>query len=172
MSLPSFTLGRLVRALPLLALVLGGCVASEVGGPFDGDDVAYVSPPDCAKKRDDGRVCLACNIYFESRGEPFEGQVMVARVTLNRVKHHSFPGGICEVLWQRGQFSWTFDRHPDRPRERGGAWLTALKAADVALKEVAAGKTAYPYLYFHATYIRKARKGAARVIGRHIFFTG
>ncbi len=165
-----FSHARLARALPLLALILGGCVVSE--GGVDSEEVAWIEPPDCAKERQDGRVCLACNVYFESRGEPFEGQLMVARVTLNRVRDSKFPDDICEVLWQRGQFSWTFDRHPDRPRTKGPGWLSALKAADTVLREEAAGQIQHQYLYFHATYIRKWRPGPSRVIGNHIFFRG
>lgn len=156
----------------LLALFLGGCVASE-GDGLDVDALAYVAPPDCAKARSDDRVCLACNIYFESRGEPLDGQLMVGRVHLNRVHSERFPESVCGVLWQRGQFSWTFDRNHKRPREKGGAWKNALIAADKVLQEKAEERRkAHPYLYFHATYIRKQRRGASRVIGGHVFFAG
>ena len=35
--------------------------------------------------------CLARNIYFEARNEPFAGQFAVALVTLNRVYDENFP---------------------------------------------------------------------------------
>jgi len=35
--------------------------------------------------------CLATNIYFEARGESYEGQKAVAFVTLNRVESNKFP---------------------------------------------------------------------------------
>ena len=38
--------------------------------------------------------CLARNVYYESRGESYEGQLAVAVVTLNRVKHSKFPNTI------------------------------------------------------------------------------
>ncbi|NLY56260.1 MAG: LysM peptidoglycan-binding domain-containing protein [Firmicutes bacterium] len=43
-------------------------------------------------------------VYAESRGEPFEGQVAVAAVVLNRVKHPSFPNTVKEVIMEPGQF--------------------------------------------------------------------
>lgn len=50
--------------------------------------------------------CLAMNIYHEARGEPLAGQVAVAAVTVNRSRDKRFPNGICEVVYQRDQFSW------------------------------------------------------------------
>lgn len=66
--------------------------------------------------------CLATNIYHEARGEPLEGQIAVASVTINRVHDHRWPDTICEVVFQaqrdpetreprlhRCQFSWYCD---------------------------------------------------------------
>lgn len=59
--------------------------------------------------------CLAKNIYHEARGEPYEGKVAVAQVTVNRARSGKFPNDVCEVVYQktRGpddivvcQFSW------------------------------------------------------------------
>lgn len=47
---------------------------------------------------------LARVVYGEARGEPFEGQVAVAAVVLNRVKSGDFPDKIEEVIYQEGQF--------------------------------------------------------------------
>lgn len=44
-------------------------------------------------------------VYAESRGEPYEGQVAVASVVLNRVKSSSFPNSIAGVIYQAGAFS-------------------------------------------------------------------
>ena len=44
--------------------------------------------------------CLAEAIYFESRGEPLDGQVAVAEVVLNRVDDRSFPETVCGVTNQ------------------------------------------------------------------------
>ena len=44
--------------------------------------------------------CLAKNIYFEARNEPFVGQFAVALVTLNRVHDTDFPNTVCEVVYE------------------------------------------------------------------------
>lgn len=57
------------------------------------------------------QVCLATNIYYEARGEGFQGMIAVAYVTLNRTYHHWFPNNVCDVVYQKNknicQFSWT-----------------------------------------------------------------
>jgi spore germination cell wall hydrolase CwlJ-like protein len=44
--------------------------------------------------------CVAKAIYFEARGEPFEGQLAVANVINNRVKSSKFPNTHCGVVHQ------------------------------------------------------------------------
>ncbi len=48
---------------------------------------------------------LARCVYGESRGEPYNGQVAVAAVVLNRVKSSKFPNTIYGVIYQRGAFT-------------------------------------------------------------------
>lgn len=48
---------------------------------------------------------LARAVNGEARGEPYEGQVAVAAVILNRVKHSSFPNTISGVIYQPGAFT-------------------------------------------------------------------
>lgn len=62
----------------------------------------------------DEAFCLAQNIYFEAGFEPGEGMDAVAHVTLNRVSDSRYPESVCEVVWQKGQFSWTRDGRSDR----------------------------------------------------------
>jgi len=73
--------------------------------------------------------CLAMNIYHEARGEPVEGQLAVAMVTMNRVKAKKYPDTVCNVVWQRRQFSWTHDGKADRPSNKR-SWRLARKIAD------------------------------------------
>jgi spore germination cell wall hydrolase CwlJ-like protein len=47
--------------------------------------------------------CLARNIYYEAGGEPEEGKVAVAMVTINRVRDGRFGKTICSVVDQRVQ---------------------------------------------------------------------
>ena len=71
---------------------------------------------------------LAKLVYAESRGEPYQGQVAVASVVLNRVKNSSFPNTIAGVIYQAGAFSVVSDGQINlTPNE------TAKKAAQDAI---------------------------------------
>ena len=48
---------------------------------------------------------LARVISGEARGESYTGQVPIAAVVLNRVKHSSFPSSIAGVIYQPGAFT-------------------------------------------------------------------
>ena len=52
---------------------------------------------------------LARLVSGEARGEPYIGQVAVAAVVLNRVKHAAFPGTISGVIFQAGAFDAVWD---------------------------------------------------------------
>ena len=58
---------------------------------------------------------LARLISAEARGEPYEGQVAVGAVVLNRVEHPSFPHSVAEVIYQPGAFSCLDDGQFDEP---------------------------------------------------------
>ncbi len=49
--------------------------------------------------------CMLTNIYHEARGDSVEGMQAVALVTLNRAKQQDKT--VCDVVYQRKQFSWT-----------------------------------------------------------------
>lgn len=54
----------------------------------------------------DGDLYLLANlIYCEAGGEPYEGQVAVGSVVINRVLSSRFPDTVVGVIYQRGQFS-------------------------------------------------------------------
>ena len=58
---------------------------------------------------------LARLMSAEARGEPYEGQVAVGAVVLNRVEHASFPNSISGVIYQSGAFSCLDDGQFDEP---------------------------------------------------------
>jgi len=67
-------------------------------------------------------------VYGEARGEPYTGQVAVAAVVLNRVKHSSFPNTVAGVIYQKGAFDVVSDGQINlTPNE------TARKAAQDAI---------------------------------------
>lgn len=116
--------------------------------------------------------CLAGAIYFESRGEPLEGQLAVAQVIINRAESRQFPSSYCGVVYQRAQFS--FVRGGSMPRIRTGssAWKRAQAVARIAHQGLWESEVD-DSLYFHAKYVRPgwARKKVARAhIDTHIFY--
>jgi hypothetical protein len=80
-------------------------------------------------------LCLARNIYFEARGEGARGQYAVAAVTLNRVREKRWPDGVCGVVYQKKQFSWTISRPMSQPAVIGdrAAWQRAAEVAVLSL---------------------------------------
>lgn len=50
--------------------------------------------------------CLAKTIYHEANTEPLLGKYAVAYTTINRALHPKYPGSICAVVRQPGQYSW------------------------------------------------------------------
>ena len=48
---------------------------------------------------------LARIVYWEARGESEEGQLAVANVVLNRVRHSAWPDSIRGVIYQKHQFT-------------------------------------------------------------------
>lgn len=71
---------------------------------------------------------LARIISAESRGEPYEGQVAVGAVILNRIDHPSFPNTISGVIFQPLAFSCVNDGQIDEPVSD-----SSLKAAQDAI---------------------------------------
>ncbi|HEY5584445.1 MAG TPA: spore cortex-lytic enzyme [Ruminiclostridium sp.] len=73
---------------------------------------------------------LARVINGEARGEPFEGQVAVGAVILNRVKSSRFPKTLAGVIYQPGAFTAVVDGQIDVPINPKS---TVVKAARDAL---------------------------------------
>ena len=72
---------------------------------------------------------LARLVYGEARGEPYEGQVAVGAVILNRVKSSQFPNTIAGVIYQSGAFTAVSDGQINQPIAEGS---TVYKAAQDA----------------------------------------
>lgn len=74
---------------------------------------------------------LARAINGEARGEPYEGQVAVGAVIINRTRDPNFPKTIAGVIYQPGAFTAVSDGQINVPIEDGS---TVLKAARDALQ--------------------------------------
>lgn len=73
---------------------------------------------------------LARAINGEARGEPYEGQVAVGAVILNRVKSSNFPNSIAGVIYQPGAFTAVSDGQINEPIAESS---TVYKAARDAM---------------------------------------
>lgn len=73
---------------------------------------------------------LARAVNGEARGEPYEGQVAVAAVILNRVNHSSFPNTVSGVIYQPGAFTAVADGQINVPIAENS---TVYKACQDAL---------------------------------------
>lgn len=115
--------------------------------------------------------CLAMNIYHESRNQILEGQLAVAHVTMNRVKHKYWPNEVCDVVYQKKQFSWTFLKKDTTPYEKD-AWDQAIFIA----KDVLYGNTIDPTegaTFFHTPSVKPSwaeQMQMSKKIGNHIFY--
>ncbi len=72
---------------------------------------------------------MARAINGEARGEPYEGQVAVGAVILNRVKDSKFPNSISGVIYQPRAFTAVSDGQINQPIKEGS---TVYKAAQDA----------------------------------------
>lgn len=108
---------------------------------------------------------LARAVYSEARGEPFQGQVAVAAVILNRVQHPEFPNTISGVIFE----PWAFTAVND-----GQFWLTPNATAYAAVKEALAGNDPSGDAIFYYNPVTatnqwiRTRPVVAR-IGNHVF---
>lgn len=131
------------------------------------------------KERERQLECLSQNIYFEANGEPFEGKVAVAQVTLNRVASGKFHNDICNVVYQKNvvldkvvcQFSW----YCEQPARRNYINPARYKEAEAVAKKVLLEGFRLDGLkdamYFHADYVSPNwRHEKVGKIGRHIFY--
>lgn len=137
---------------------------------------------DCNKARRDEISCLACNIYFEARGELMRGQTKVASVTMRRLVSPAYPRTVCGVVWQPYQFSWTHDGKTDKVYD-GDAWARALFLAGTMVSDYRSGSKTRSYadtgkgmngvLWYHSKKVkpkwsRKMRRYSTD--GEHIFY--
>jgi len=121
--------------------------------------------------------CLAEAVYFEARGENLSGQMAVAEVVLNRVRHRAYPDNICGVVYQGSeratgcQFSFACDGSTDRA-PRGRAWRQSQLVAKHAMLGFAPQVTRSA-THFHTASVNPRWSSSlvqTRRIGYHIFY--
>ena len=137
------------------------------------------SNPVTAELRQRQLDCLARNIYHEAGGEPFEGKVAVAQVTLNRVESGQFPSDVCKVVYQKNvvyekvlcQFSWYCEQASLKKPMNGPVYTESMEVAKKVLLEGFRLPSVKDALYFHGDYINPGwKRERVAKIGRHIFY--
>lgn len=123
----------------------------------------------------ESRDCMVKNMLMEARDQGLDGMTAVAQVTMNRVKSKRFPNTVCDVVYQRNQFSWTIMEDKMTPLNSNVelklihfAHLIAGEVLDGYSKDIVGGS-----LWYHRDdvkpYWAKEYTVVAQV-GRHIFY--
>jgi len=117
-------------------------------------------------------ACLSLALYHEARGEPVSGQMMVAKVIVNRVASPRWPSSMCNVITQDHQFSFYRKGKTPKPRDEE-AWAKAQELAVQIIND----PDVLPYTtadHYHTVDVRPVwRRKLHRIvrIGKHIFYS-
>lgn len=111
------------------------------------------------------RQLMAQAVYGEARGEPYEGQVAVAAVILNRLKDSQFPDTVSGVIFEPLAFTAVAD---------GQIWLEPDESAHKAVQDAINGwDPSLNALYYFNPETATSKwiwtRPQIKQIGRHIF---
>lgn len=141
------------------------------------DKIVFPLPVQSGERIAHGQMdmfCLSKNIFYEAGTESYIGKLAVAQVTLNRLQSGQWGKTICDVVYHRGQFSWTYDHDKRWTRPKGPNWTESQKVAQEVLKESVRLKGMEDVYYYHADYVRPKwahERYKVAQIGAHIFYT-
>ena len=116
--------------------------------------------------------CIATAIYFEARGETFDGQLAVAEVVMNRARSGRYPASYCQVVKQPAQFSFVRRGQFPRVNTASPSWSYAQAITRIAANQLA-DKLPDDVLWYHADYVAPVwgrRLKRVEKIGAHIFY--
>jgi len=108
----------------------GGGTAASKPKPAAAGGAKTIAPSSHRGFSSNDLKMMANAVYGEARGEPYEGQVAVAAVILNRVDSASFPNTPSGVIFQPGAFTAVAD---------GQIWLTPNESAMKAVQDALNG---------------------------------
>jgi spore germination cell wall hydrolase CwlJ-like protein len=123
--------------------------------------------------------CLTKNVYWEAGGEPFEGKVAVAQVTLNRLESGKFGNSICNVVFQKNvfyqtvicQFSWTCTHMGKTKPINAKTYQESEEVAKKVYMENFRLPSLTKAMYFHSIHVSPGwGKTKIAQIGQHIFY--
>lgn len=160
----------------LLAAVLV-CVAPQTTAKFDPLEPLIWRANRVVELDKTQLKCLTQNIYYEARGEPVEGQIAVAQVTLNRVLDGRWGSTVCDVVYHKHRgvchFSWVCIKHLSKPKQQHWqqAETIAYRTAKVLYTDVQ-----YKYktaTHFHNNTVKPSwsrKLQPVKQVGNHIFY--
>ena len=167
---------------PQPAIITDAIVPAQPQGlpdPDAGDEARRPAPRsladlvydhETAETPDEETDCLARAVYWESKGEPLNGQLAVANVIINRARSGRFASTICGVVRQRSQFSFVRGGYIPAAPQASRSWRTAVAIALIATRNLA-GDAAPQALFFHARSVRPGwRLTRVASVGNHIFY--
>lgn len=130
-----------------------------------------VAQQDFSADLDNEAECLAASVYFESKGEPLEGQLAVAEVILNRADSGGrFPSSICKVVFQKGQFHFVRGGGFPPIAKASRAWREAVAIARIAMDEAWESRASNA-MFFHARRVSPGwNKVRVAQLGNHVFY--
>ena len=96
-------------------------------------EAAAAAQAEAAAAQQAEKELLASLIFCEAGNQPYEGQVAVGAVVMNRINSSSYPDTMEEVIYQSGQFSPAMSGWLDRVRANQGYTEAAMQAAEDAL---------------------------------------
>lgn len=105
---------------------------------------------------------LAALIQCEAGGEPYEGQVAVGAVVMNRVRSAAYPDSIHGVIYASGQFTPAMNGKVNAVYDSGKIYASCLQAAEEALSGVSN--------VGDMTHFRRNNGRDGLVIGNHVFY--
>lgn len=114
----------------------------------------------------DDAYLLACLVSMEAGSEPYEGQLAVANVVLNRLRSGAYGGSIYDVIYAPGQFPSVYGSVMTGYLNNG-----PLPQAQQAANEALAGvNNIGGYMCFiNVKYANYAAYGSYTIIGNHCF---
>ena len=105
--------------------------AAEEAARIAAEKAAAEAAAEAAAQAD--KELLASLIFCEAGNQPYEGQVAVGAVVMNRVKSSTYPDTISDVIYQSGQFTPAMTGWLDSVRASSGYTESAMQAAEDAL---------------------------------------
>lgn len=134
--------------------------AAKAEASSDNSASASVSSDSGISASVDDVTLLAAIIYCEAGAEPYEGQLAVGAVVVNRVQSKAYPNSISEVIYQKGQFTPAGSGKLAKVLANG----KGSQCRQAALEALSGKDNTGGALSFHSG------KGSGTVIGTQVFY--